>query len=751
MNADLITTINQGNSAQPEQSGAIHKIWSLFRRRWKILLTAVGVVLVATTSWLILTTSIYTATTTVIIDPRKTNTVKNDAIVSDLVLDVNTIATEVSLIKSFSVARRVAERLDLKSDERFQSISTRFGIFAWIRGIFSGSKPGESDSNVEQSESAVVTTSQPNFTPEMLDVIEQVRKGINARRVATTYFIEISFSHSDSELSAKLANAVAESYLDEQIEARYQAAQRASMWLRNRVSGLGVQLEASERALAEHRAKFNLAKQQDGTLADQQAVDINTQLVAARAQTVEKKAKFDQVRHILDNGGGIDGVAAVMDSPSTAALRLQEAVLTREEANLLTRYGPKHPAIVKIRAEHADINRQIEREVGRVVEMLKTDYELALRREQSLNNNLRELTGGQNLDEQPIIRLRELERDAQSNRTLYETTLARFKEAEQQTSLQVSESRIVAPAFVPDYPSFPKRKIILLVAVFGGLMLGGAVIALLECLEDGFTAADQIEQALDLPVLAMVPMLDETERRIDGRIVPISKYVALRPQSRFGESIRSARMMTQMSKDDCPPRLILVTSSISAEGKTTIAVSLAFSAATASKQRVLMIDCDLRAQSVSRQFNLLEKPGLTNYLTGEIDGEHVIYRVGASNLAILPAGTTNCNPPDLLGSERMRALLHTLRDSFDIIYMDAPPLLPVIDSALLSKLADKVVFVVRWRTTPRNIAIRASQLIDNQSRKISGVALNGINVDQLMSYDPYSTYYSKMYVGNNRL
>ena len=174
-------------------------------------------------------------------------------------------------------------------------------------------------------------------------------------------------------------------------------------------------------------------------------------------------------------------------------------------------------------------------------------------------------------------------------------------------------------------------------------------------------------------------------------------------------------------------------------------------AATASKQRVLMIDCDLRAQSVSRQFNLLEKPGLTNYLTGEIDGEQVIYRVGASNLAILPAGTTNCNPPDLLGSERMRALLHTLRDSFDIIYMDAPPLLPVIDSALLSKLADKVVFVVRWRTTPRNIAIRASQLIDNQSRKISGVALNGINVDQLMSYDPYSTYYSKMYMSNNRL
>ena len=748
MNAKLINMINHASSAQPEQSGGadVHKIWSLIRRRWKILLSTVGVVLVITASWLMLTTSIYTATTTVIIDPRKTNTIKNDAIVSDLVLDVNTIATEVSLIKSFSVARRVAERLDLNSDQRFQTIPARFSVFSWIRGIIRRSEP---NSNTEQSESTVATASQPKFTPEMLEVIEQVRTNINARRLATTYFIEISFSHADRELSAKLANAVAESYLDEQIEARHQAAQRASTWLSNRVSELGVQLGASERALAEHRTKFNLAKQQDGTLADQQAVDINTQLVGARAQTVEKKAKYDQVRHILDNGGGIDGVAAVMDSASTAALRLQEAVLTREEANLSTRYGPQHPAILKIRAEHADINRQIKREVGRVVEMLKTDSELALRREQSLANSLRELTGGKNLDEQSIIRLRELERDAQSNRTLYETTLARFKEAEQQTSLQVSESRIVTPAFVPDNPSFPKTGIILLAAIFGGLVLGGATIALVECLENGFTGADQIEQALDLPLLAMVPMLNETERRIDGRTVPISRYVALRPQSRFGESIRSARLMMQMSKDDSPPRLILVTSSISGEGKTTIAVSLAFSAATASKQRVLIIDCDLRAQSVSRQFNLLEKPGLTNCLTEEINGQEAIYRVGASNLAILPAGTTNCNPPDLLGSERMRALLHTLRDRFDVIYMDAPPLLPVIDSALLSKLADKVVFVVRWRTTPRNIVIRASQLIDNSSKKISGVALNGINIDQLMSYDPYSTYSTNMYAAKS--
>ncbi len=746
MKADLVNMVRQGDSAQAEQSSLadIRRIWSILKRRWPILLGVVGVFVALTTVWLVLATPIYTATATVIIDPRKTNTIKNDAIVSDLVLDVNTIATEVSLIQSFSVARRVAERLHLNALPLFTP-KKKIGAIARIRKFFSGRKGAEPDpENAKDSQSDPVGTSQSELDPAMQDVIEQIRSGTKVRRLATTYFIEISFSHPDPQFSAKLANAVAESYLEEQLGAHYQAAQRAATWLDARVSGVAAQLRASERALAEHRAKYNLAKQQDGTLADQQAIDINTQLIAARAQTITKKTQYEQVQHTLESGGGIDGVAAVMDSPAIAALRSQEASITREEANLLTRYGPQHPAIIKIRAEHADVNRQIKREISRVVEMLKTDYELSLRKEQSLASSLREMIGGQNVDDQSIIRLHELENDAQSNRTLYEATLARFKEAQQQTTLDVAESRIVTPAFVPERPSFPKKSMFLALAIVGGLMLGGGAITILESLENGFTSAVQLEQALGFPVLAMVPMLDETERLVDGRIVPIPKYAALRPQSNFGESIRSARMMAQISKGDCPAKLILFTSSISSEGKTTIAMSVALSAAAAAK-RVLMIDCDLRAQSATKQFNLLEKPGLSNLLMQEIDGERAIYRAKASNLEILPAGTSTSNPPDLLGSERMRALLQTLRDRFDVIYMDAPPLLPVIDATLLSELADKVVLVVRWRTTPRNIALRASQLIENSTQKISGIAFNGVRTDQLMNYDPYNTFYHKTY------
>lgn len=747
MSLDLLHMPNNVDTAQGEPFGKLdlRQIWSLFRRRWRVLAGAIAIAVALTIICLTLITPIYTATATVLIDPRKTNTVKSEAIVSDFVLDANSIATEVSLVKSFSVARRVAERLKLEENPLFGDGAPKQSVFGWLSEAIFRSHDSQEIVDAESDQTTAPGSRQPKLSHASLGIINEIAGGLHVRRLATTYFLEISFSHSDSELSAMLANAVAESYLDEQLEARYRAGQRAASWLSERVSAIRVQLEASERSLAEHRAIHNLANPQAGTLAEQQAAEINAQLVATRAQTVEKNAKQEQAQRILDGGAGIETVAAVMDAPAIAALRTQEATIALQEADLLNRYGPKHPALLKIRAEHADVIRQIKLEVGRVVQTLKTDYEFAQKKERSLESSLRELTGSQNLNDPAIIRLRELERDAQANRTLYETMLARFKEAEQQTTLQSAESRIVAPAFVPVSPSFPKKAVFLLAAILAGLILGAGAIALLEYLEDGFTAAAQVERTLELPVLAVVPMLAKGERSIDGRIAAIAEYAALKPQTHFGESIRSARMTTQMSNLDQPPKLVLVTSSISAEGKTTIAMSLALSAAAAANQRVLLIDCDLRAQSASKQFKLLGKPGLSDLLTDQMGCDRAMFRSNIPNLTILPAGAVTGNPPDLLGSERMRTLLKALRESYEIIYLDAPPLLPVVDSIVLSKFADKIVLVVRWRSTPRNIVMRATQLIENSVNNISGIILNNASIDQLMSYDPYNTYYHKMY------
>jgi succinoglycan biosynthesis transport protein ExoP len=577
--------------------------------------------------------------------------------------------------------------------------------------------------------------------------IGQVQSGLKVTRLGASYFIDVSYSHSEPKTAASIANAVAESYLDEQLEARYQAAQRAATWLSDRVGELRVQLEKSERALAEHRAKFNLAKPQAGTLADQQAGEINAQLVAARAQTVEKKAKYDQAQRILEGGAGIETVAAVMDSGAISGLRVQEAAVARQEADLLTRYGPEHPAILKVRAERADLARQIKREVGRVVQTLRTDYEFAQKKEQSLENSLQELTGGADHDEQPIIRLRELEREAESNRNLYQSMLARFKEVQQQTTPTAAESRIVTPAFVPGAPSYPSKTRFMLIALCAGLAFGAGLVYLLEYLENGFTSVEQVEQALQLPVMATILRVPDSERRIDGRTVSIPEYTALRPLSRLGEGVRSARMTIQMSNIDRPPKVVMMTSAQPGEGKTTMAVSFAVSTAASTKQQVLLIDGDLRARSLSKEFKLSDKAGLTDLLMEQFPADRVLFRAEGSNLAVLPAGTTATNPPDLLGSERMRSLMENLSAHFDVIYVDAPPLLPVIDAAVLASIADKVVFVVHWRSTPRSVVPRALQLLDNSRRKVCGVILNGVRAEQLANYDPQNAYYHGKYQG----
>lgn len=730
-------------TALPSGMADLRAVWATVMRRRLVLAAALLLCVGLTTVWLLVTPSIYTATTTLLIEPRKTNTVKEDAIVSNLQLDANTIATEVALIKSFAVFQRVVERLKLTGTAAFLSKPEGFDFGRIVSALLFGGSVVDGSPDARQG--AEVGALRPPLSSDMIEIVRKIEMGTSVHRVATTYFMEVSFAHENPELAAAISNAVAAAYLDEQLEARHQASQRAATWLSDGVTALRSKLEASERALADHRARHNLANPEAGTLADQQASQINAQLVAVRAQIAESKAKYEQARRILEGGAAIESFAAIMNSPTVGALRAQETAIAREQADLQTRYGPEHPAMLKIRAQQADIARQIKGEISRVVQTLKADYEFSQEKERSLAASFQELSGNRNANEETIIRLRELERDAQSTRSLYEATLTRFKEAEQQMSLKAAESRIVEPALVPRQPSFPKAGTSLLLAVFAGLLLGAVTVSFLELRESGFTGAAQIEQAVGLRVLAMVPALKSGELELEaGQAVSIPGYLARKPQSRFGESVRSARLLTQMSATQAA-KLVLVTSSTSGEGKTTIAMSMAYSAAMASRQRVLLVDCDLRACSASRQLNLANKPGLTNILADQTVYEEVTYRSNLPNLHILPAGTELLRPQALLENERMPNLLSRLRDEYDAIYIDTPPLLPVIDTTLLLPAVERIVFVVSWRKTPRKVVIGAAQMLAKFEDRISGVVVNHVMIDKLMAYDPGNTYHHESY------
>lgn len=717
----------------------IWAIWSLFLRRWPVVVAALAVALTMAFVWLIQTTPLYTANAQILLDPRRKNPLPGESLVAELqLMDYSAVETEIKLISSFAVANRAVERLKLTRNPNF-NIQSSPGLWSALKDVASlfWASPEDGEEVSEPSPKDGPSQSE-------LAATARVQEGMAVKRVETTYFIDVSFTHPDPDVAALVANGIADAYLVEQLEARYLSSKRSADWLGERTAKLRQQLEVAETAVAEHRAKYNLMSPKSGSISEQQATEINAQLVAARAHTVEKKVLYEQASRLLSGSAKLDSVAAVMQSPIISALRQQEADIARQEADLMTRYGPEHPNVLKIKAESRDLRRQVNSEVSRVVANLKSDLEFATSKERSLETTIKELTGAENRNDGAVIRLRELEREAGATKTLYETLLTRFKEAEQQQSLASPESRVVAPAAAPGGPSFPDKRRVLMVATVLGLALGIGLSLLLEHFERGFSTVEQAETALKLPVLAIVPRITPAECKIGDTVVNVPEIVLRKPLSRFGESIRSARVGIQLSDVDRTPKVILVTSSVPSEGKTTVALSLAYSAAMANL-KVLLIDCDLRHPSTTMHFDLLKSAGLTDFLAEKKAAQQSFFRGPTPGLTLLPAGSTTLHPPDLLGSLKFKQLLATVQNAYDLVIIDAPPVTPVIDSVLLSKVVDKVVLVVNWRSTPQEVVQRTLSALRDPRPNIAGIIFNNAELGSMSRYSGYYNYYSKSY------
>lgn len=693
----------------------------LWRRRWMILailaLSIIG-------SWLVVSRvqPVYTATAQVMIDSRRTRIVDIKEVLSQLSPQLVTVTSEVEVIRSRALAQRVADTLDLYKEPEFNARlrpreESRIGAMIEVVKNAVHSVWGADDT------ARVVPD-------ERASVVSRVHSGLSVSVIPQSMVIQISYQSTSAVTASRIANAFAEAYIAEQLEAKFEAIRYATAWLNDRLAALRQTVGEAERAVNAYRAEHNIQESRGQPANQQKLGELTTQLTAIQARRVEQEARLTRVEQIRAAGNaGALRADEMLDSPLVMKLKEQEATLARQASEMASRYGDRHPERVKVRAELEEITTRINTEINKLASGLRSDVAVLRDREAGLSGQIRSLETNAFSQNTAEVRLRELEREAQANRAIYETFLTRFKETGEQERIQQADSRIISMSTPPQAPSHPRKGAMVFGAAIVGLILAVALAMIIEQFDNTFRSGQQVEQYTGVPALGLIP-----EVRSGGPDVRVESYVVDRPESSYAEAYRIAWFAAKHAANAPDPQVLVITSSVPEEGKSLTALSMARTVSGLGLKTIL-IDADLRRASIASKLGIQPEQTIAKVLTGEIPLADAVIRDPASNLDVLPGIPSNRRVVDLLRvSDELRTMIETLRQNYDIIIIDSPPALSVADIQILARLADATLFCVRWDATPRESVIAALRSLQDNKVQLSGILLTRVNVRRHASY-----------------
>ncbi len=726
----------------------------LWRRRWLIGLTTLALTFAAAGIVSILPAR-YAATAQVMIDARVAQVTDIKSVLPGLTIDKEQVESQIEVIQSRRLAKKVIEQLNLAADpsinpnlqtpsspgiiERVEAAWPAIGELraqlAWLGPLMASSNAAP------KSEERI----QAEVLQSFLEAVEVTPEG-------QSRVLNVSVQNPSPELAAKIANSLVDAYLQDQVDTKFNTTSRASDWLGQRLGELRAEVERSEKAVEDYRRDAGLVRGQQSTVVTQQLSELNTQLVIARANRTEIESRLNQVRPLLATPQAVESVPEVQASPVIQNLLNQESQLRRQLAELSSDLGPNHPRMASLRAEIAGMRTTMEAQVKQIIASLQNQREAAVAREQSLAANLNQLQGTAGALNEKEVGLRALEREAVANRALLEQFLKRYKETSAGEYMQEPDASVVSAADVPLEPAFPKKKLMVMAAFTGSLGFGVLLALLLEHLDRGFRSSEQIERRLGLRTLALVPLIGSWDRgsrllkrHLKSEAAPVD-YVLDRPGSAFGEALRSMHTGLILSNGGHPPKVILVTSAQAHEGKSTTALSLGHLLALHG-EKVIVVDADLRHPQVAKRLGLPPSPGLVEVLNDECQLTEAIYAHPRSGLHALPAGGPAFSPQELFKAHALQArIFDQLAAIYDLVIIDAPPILPVSDAKLLCRLADKTLFMIRWGKTKPEVAIAGLKQLKDAGADIAGVALTLVDARKHADYGYGDSAY---YQGSN--
>jgi polysaccharide biosynthesis transport protein len=711
----------------------------LYKRRW-VAGTAFTVVFLLVTVYTFTATPVYEATTKLLIESDNPNIVSFQEVINEQAAKLDYYQTQYNVLQSRSLARRTIHSLKLAEREEFgaEPAEPKFSVMASVGGALTAltdtvaSGFSRKDKHPDSEETLIPGIDETDAESRAIDAFAARLK---VAPVRNSRIVDVRFRSTDPVLAASVVNTLARGYIEQNLEYKFMSSKEATDWLGERLGEQRREVEKAEVALQRYKETNDaIALEDRQNIYVQKLSDLNAAVTRAKTERLEREALYNQLRGIQSNSAALDTFPAILANPFIQQLKAEVSDFQRQAAAMGERLGERHPDMVKLRTSLQTAEAKLQGEIGKVVQSVRNQYLAAQTQERSLVAALESQKREALSMNRKGIEYGVLAREVESTRQIYDSLLQRARETGVSAELKTSNIRVVDAAERPRDPASPRRGLNMLLALFGGGFLGIGLAFFFEYLDNRIKTPDEIKAHLGLPPLGMLPAIEMK----DGVYPLISN--GLPPK--FVEAFRGVRTNVIFGSAEEGSRSLLVTSTGPGEGKTMCASNLAVSLAQTG-QRVLLIDADMRKPKVHEAFGAKQEPGLSNLLVGDAKASECVRKSKTSGLWLLPSGKTPPNPAELLGSQRFRDFHQSLKEHFEWIVIDSPPVMAVIDAAVIGHLASGVVFVVGAEMTSRHNAKHALDQLENARAKFVGGVLNKVEIEKNAYY--YSQYYKKEY------
>ncbi len=751
--------INQMNRTDQTNQIDLRDYWRIIVKHRKLIVTFFLVVVTTVAIHSLTMIPVYQSTAQILIERANPNVLRAEEMFVIDPTGQDFYQTQYKILESRALAREVVKRLNLAEHPEFKGIEEEPGFFSYIKdtkstimgkikGLFKFMKPSRPE--FDEKEYFETTGSVPGM--ESHDdswVVGAFLGRLNIEPTRNSRLVNISFESTYPKLCALVANALVKAYIDWNLSLRLKGQQEASLFLSEQVKETRRKLAATELALQQYREKYGVAiissrvggksgYSQD--LSRQKLIHVSTQLLDATNKRIEAEIKYKKALNLLKNPEKADSIPEVVSSPVIISIKANEIGLLREKAEKSEKFGQKHPIMVALNQEINNLRKQKNQEIKNIVSSMKTNYEVALSQERTLQNALG-LSQNETINRDKIaIQYQVLQQEVDSNRQLYDMLLKRLKETNVFEENRTINIHVVDYAEVPKSPVKPKPKRDILLAVIVGLFMGVGMAFFIEYLDNTVKNPEDLEKFFQLPYLGPIPRYDmKNHDSARAELIVLNE-----PRSSASEAYRTLHTGLLFSTPDHSPRSVLITSSTSREGKTITCANLAVVMAQFGS-KVLLLDTDMRKPRLHSIFGVKNEQGMSNLLVGEGKWKDFRIKTGITNLDFIPSGPISPNPAELLGSERMQNLMNEFGKEYDRIVMDSAPVAPVTDPVILSRLVDGVILIIHAGITKRDIIRNGIRQLKDIQAPILGAVLNNIDIGKgsYYYYQDYHSYYAE--------